>query len=193
MANKIMTISRQYGSGGRDIGRRVAENLGIKCYDSEILAQVAEKSGFDKEYVNQMAEYAKGILSFAFDARLNGASNQDKIWLIQHDLILELAQKEPCVIVGRCADYILSDREDCDCINVFIHGSMEDRIRRIVEDYGFDGSDPKKRLKETDKQRSNYYRYYTDLKWGEMKNYQIALDSSVLGVDKCVEILTGIY
>ncbi|MDO4313315.1 MAG: cytidylate kinase-like family protein, partial [Eubacteriales bacterium] len=128
----------------------------------------------------------------AFSGRdYNGHSYQDDLWVIQRNIILELAEKESCVIVGRCSDYIL--RDDPDCLRVFIHADMEDRAKRIVEQYGESSESPEKRLKAKDKRRAAYYNFYTDRKWGSAQNYHITLNSGLLGIDKCVEILESLY
>ena len=192
MANRIITISREFGSGGRTIGRKVAEKLGIPCYDAELVEKIAEESGYAEEYIKEEGEYTSGgWLSTLFSDRTNGLTNQDKLWNVQSKVIRELAEKESCVIVGRCADYILRDK--ADCLTVFIHASLEKRAERIVREYGETDETPEERLKDKDKRRATYYRFYTDMKWGQAKNYQICLDSGELGIDKCVEIITSLY
>ena len=192
--NRIITISRQFGSGGRTVGRLVAEKLGIPCYDQELLEQLSVKSGFTPDYIQERAEYAEqgGWLSHALSGRLSGGmNNQDYIWVAQEELILELAEKGPCVIVGRCADYILKDRDDC--LNVFIHADMEKRAERIVKMYGEHTDAPEKRLKDKDKRRKAYYQFYTDTEWGVAHNYHLSLDSGKLGIEKCVDIIAQVY
>ena len=192
--NRVITISRQFGSGGRTIGRQVAAKLGIPCYDHELIDQLAEKSGFAKEYIQERGEYTErgGWLANALSGRAaGGMTNQDHIWIAQRELILELANKGPCVIVGRCADYILKDH--ADCLNVFIHASLEQRAERIVKLYGERPESPEKRLKDKDKRRRAYYQFYTDTDWGKAENYHVALDSGALGVDKCVELIASLY
>lgn len=194
MANKIITISREFGSGGRTIGRQLAKKLGISCYDSELIEKIAEKSGFAKEFIAEKSEYTAGSnwLSRGLSGRdYLGHSYQDDLWIIQQNIIIELAQKESCVIVGRCADYILRDK--ADCLRVFIHSDMEERAKRIVEQYGESKNSPQKRLKDKDKRRAAYYQFYTDMKWGDVHNYHIALNSGELGIDKCVDILANLY
>ena len=192
--NRVITISRQFGSGGRTIGRQVAQKLGIPCYDQELMEKLAEKSGFTPDYIKERGEYTErgGWLANALSGRIGGGmNNQDHIWIAQRELILELANQGPCVIVGRCADYILKDQ--ADCLNVFIHASMEHRAKRIVEQYGEREDAPEKRLRDKDKRRTTYYQFYTDTEWGRAENYHIALDSGVLGIDKCVELICGLY
>lgn len=190
MKNRVITISRQFGSGGRTIGKEVAAKLGIPCYDQELIEKIAGESGFAKEYVKdneEGASHASWIAHAFTDRSISGYSNQDQLWLAQRKVILELAEKESCVIVGRCADYIL--RDTADCLNVFIHADMDKRAKRIVEQYGERPEKPEKRLRDKDKRRAAYYQFYTDWNWGDVKNYHITLNSGVLGIDKCVEIL----
>jgi len=190
MQNKIITISREFGSGGRTIGKLAAEKLGIPCYDKELIEQIEEKSGLAKEFIEERGEYTLrgGWLANAFaDRSMNGLSVQDYLWTVQRKLILELAEKESCVIVGRCADYILEGK--ADLFKVFIHASIEERARRIVEKYGESDDAPEKRLRDKDLRRSGYYRFYTDMEWGIAKNYDLVLDSGRFGVEKCADII----
>jgi cytidylate kinase len=192
MDNKIITISREFGSGGRTIGKQLAAQLGIPCYDAELIEKIATESGFAKEYVAERSEDARGWFTNALSGRdYNGHSFQDDLWQAQRNVILELAKKESCVIVGRCSDYIL--RDNPDCLRVFIHADMESRAKRIVEQYGETQNNPQKRLRDKDKRRSAYYQFYTDTKWGDVRNYHITLDSALLGIEKCVEILASLY
>lgn len=135
MKNRILTISREFGSGGRTIGKMAAKEMGIPCYDSELIQRIAEESGFDETYVKNAEETAPaGFKALAFSTRAFGPTNDDYLWDIQRKVILELAEKGPCVIVGRCADYIL--RDQADCLTAFIHASLEFRAERIVKVYG---------------------------------------------------------
>jgi cytidylate kinase len=192
--NRIITISREFGSGGRTIGRQTAMRLNIPCYDAELIEKIAQESGFSKDYIQEQGEYAASgnWLANAFSGRdRNGHSYQDDLWAIQQKVILELAAKGPCVIVGRCADYIL--RDQADCLRVFIHADMAARAKRIVEQYGERTDSPEQRLRDKDKRRAAYYQIYTDTKWGDVGNYDITLNSGVLGIDKCVELLAELY
>lgn len=194
MINRIITISREFGSGGRTIGKEVAARLNIPCYDHELIETISQKSGYAEAYVKERGEYTSSSswLSSVLAGRdYNGRPHQDILWNVQRDVILELAEKESCVIVGRCADYILRDK--ADCLTVFIHASMEKRAERIVSVYGERPEAPEQRLKDKDKRRRAYYQLYTDTEWGLAKNYAIALDSGVLGIEKCVEIIAGLY
>ena len=194
MSNRIITISRQFGSGGRTIGKESAAKLGIPCYDVELIEKIAEESGFTKAYVAERGEYAPhgGWLASAISDRdFYGHSNQDDLWSAQRKVILKLAEEGPCVIVGRCADYIL--RDVADCLTVFIHADMDKRAKRIVEQYGERDDTPEKRLKDKDKRRAAYYQFYTDMEWGAAQHYHVALDSGELGIEKCVDTLVALY
>ena len=194
MEKRIITISREFGSGGRTIGKKVAEKLGIPCYDAEIIQEMAKETGFAPDYVKEAGEYAPGgFLSNAFSAFPNrsfGPTNEDLLWKLQYRIIRELAEKEPCVIVGRCADFILQYRTDC--LKVFVHADMKFRADRIVRVYGEREKSPEARLKEKDKRRAAYYRFYTDMNWGNAANYHIALDSGVIGIEKSAEIIESL-
>ena len=194
MKNRISTISREFGSGGRTVGKQAAQKLSIPCYDQELIEKIAEESGFAPAYIKEQGEYVvrAGWLSNALAGRFsNGLTTQDQLWLLQRKVILELAEKGPCVIVGRCADYIL--REEADCLTAFIHADMEKRAQRIVQVYGEREESPEKRLRDKDKRRAAYYQMYTDMAWGDARHYHVALDSGALGIEKCVSILTGLY
>ena len=194
MKNRIITISREFGSGGRTVGKQAAQKLSIPCYDQELIEKIAEEGGFAPAYIKEQGEYVvrAGWLSNALAGRSsNGLTTQDQLWLLQRKVILELAEKGPCVIVGRCADYIL--REEADCLTAFIHADMEKRAQRIVQVYGEREESPEKRLRDKDKRRAAYYQMYTDMAWGDARHYHVALDSGALGIEKCVSILTGLY
>ena len=192
MKNRIITISREFGSGGRTIGKMVAQELGIPCYDSELLEKIAKESGFDENYIKEAGEYAPGgFLSSAFSHHPSGPNNADYLWNIQFRIITHLAENGPCVIGGRCADYILRDK--ADCLRVFIHADMDFRAERIVQVYGESEQSPQQRLKDKDKRRAAYHRFYTDMKWGYSQNYDITLNSGSLGIAKCVQIIKSLY
>lgn len=192
MRNRIITISREFGSGGRTIGKMVAEKLNIPCYDSELIQKIAQESGFTENYVKDTDESSLSkFMSTAFSSRTFGLTNEDYLWEIQQKVIIDLAQKESCVIVGRCADYVL--REKADCLKVFIHASTEFRANRIVSIYGERTESPEQRIKEKDKRRAAYHRFYTDMKWRYAKNYDVSLDSGRLGIDRCVDIIVSLY
>ena len=192
MKNRIITISREFGSGGRTVGKRTAEQLGIPCYDRELIQKIAGKSGFAEGYIKSLDETASGgFLASAFSNRTFGQTNEDYLWNTQRKVILELAEQGPCVIVGRCADFIL--RDQADCLTVFIHADLAFRAQRIVQVYGEREDSPEQRIRDKDKRRAAYHRFYTDMKWGYAKNDQISLDSGLLGIDACVEVLKMLY
>ena len=194
MKNRIITISREFGSGGRTIGKMTAETLGIPCYDQELIEKRSEDSGFTEDYIREQDESSahKGWFANAFSGRsLNGGSNQDYLWIIQRSIILELAARESCVIVGRCADYILKDA--ADCLKVFIHAGFDKRAQRIVSLYGETDVPTQKRLADKDKRRAAYYQFYTDTQWGLARNYHVTLDSGVLGIEQCSSLISGLY
>ena len=197
MEKKIITISREFGSGGRSIGREVAAKLGIPFYDKELVDQIALESGFAPKFVEEHGEHSPGrsLLSYAFAPQgvpgvMNGLSTADFLWNIQCSVILQLAEKGPCVIVGRNADYILKDRPDC--LHVHIHADMDYREHRIVRLYGESEKTPQARLQEKDKRRKVNYQHYTGRTWGDATNYDIALCSSSLGLEQCVDIIVGL-
>ena len=183
----IITITREFGSGGRTIAKKLAEKLGYAYYDYEIVQQIAQESGFAKEYIEENGEDASSTSTFGFIWNNYGYNLSDELYIAQRNVICELADKGNCVIVGRCSDYILRDRKDV--LNVFIHADFEYRKNRVVSVYGQNEFSPDKRIKDKDKRRIAYYKYYTDRKWADAKNYQLCLDSGVLGIDKCVEII----
>ena len=191
MKNRVVTISREFGSGGRTIGRKLAEELGIPCYDAELIQQLARESGFSEDYIRDAGEYAPGGYLSLLSNRAFALTNEDVLWELQYKVITDLAEKGPCVIVGRCADYIL--RDTADCLKVFIHADMDFRAKRIVEVYGEREQSPEQRLRDKDKRRAAYHRFYTNMKWGHAQNYHICLDSGKLGIDSCVEILRQLY
>ena len=190
MAKRIITISREFGSGGRFIGEEVAKKLGIAYYDKNIIGQIAEKSGLSPEYIQENAELSpkKGLFAYAFSGRdITGKSVEDMVYEVQRNIILELAEKEPCVIIGRNADYILKDRDDV--LNVFIHGDMPEKIKRITGLYNVKEKAAVKMMADTDKRRRTNYNFYTDQNWGKASNYTLCLNSSELGYDRCEAII----
>ena len=190
MAKRIITISREFGSGGRFIGEEVAKKLGIVYYDKNIISQIAEKSGLSPEYIQENAELSpkKGLFAYAFSGRdITGKSVEDMVYEAQRNIILELAEKEPCVIIGRNADYILKDRDDV--LNVFIHGDMPEKIKRITGLHNVEEKEAVKMMADTDKRRRTNYNFYTDQNWGKASNYTLCLNSSQLGYDRCEMII----
>ena len=190
MAKRIITISREFGSGGLFIGEEVTKKLGIAYYDKNIIGQIAEKSGLSPEYIQENAELSpkKGLFAYAFSGRdITGKSVEDMVYEAQRNIILELAEKEPCVIIGRNADYILKDRDDV--LNVFIHGDMLEKIKRITGLYNVKEKEAVKMMADTDKRRRTNYNFYTDQNWGKASNYTLCLNSSQLGYDRCEMII----
>lgn len=193
MKKRIITISREFGSGGRTIGKMLAERLDITCYDKELIETLSQATGLDPKYIEEQGEYApsKNLFSYAFVGRnINGMSVGDYLWNEQRKKILELAEQESCVIVGRCADYILREREDV--LNVFIHAPVADRAKRIVEVYGETTVAPEIRLREKDKKRAINYKYYTEQEWGRSQNYHLTIDSSAFGIEECVDMILNL-
>ena len=191
MAKRIITISREFGSGGRFIGEEVAKKLGIAYYDKNIISQIAEKSGLSPDYIQESAELSpkKGLFAYALAGRdITGRSVEDMVYETQRKVILELARKEPCVIIGRNADYILKDRDDA--LNVFIHGDMLEKIQRISQLYRVTEQEAVKMMADTDKRRMTNYNFYTDQKWGKASNYTLCLNSSQLVYDRCEAFIT---
>ena len=187
--NTVITISREYGSGGRIIGKMVAEKLGIPFYDNEIITMSAEESGINAEYFKEAENMAKSSISLSISmlypsTEVYGMPLNEKIFITQSRVIREVAEEGPCVIVGRCADYVL--RSNPNAINVFVHSSMVNRIKRVREVYG---ENLESIIKKADKRRANYYAYFTDRKWGDARNYTLCLDSDKLGLENCADII----
>ena len=190
MAKRIITISREFGSGGRFIGEKVAKKLGITYYDKNIISEIAEKSGLSPEYIQESAELSpkKGLFAYAFAGRdITGKSVEDMVYEAQRKVILELAEKESCVIIGRNADFILRDWNDV--LNVFIHGDMPEKIQRIMDLHNVEEKEAVKMMADTDKRRMTNYNFYTDQRWGKADNYTLCLNSSQLGYDRCEKII----
>lgn len=196
MEKKIITISREFGSGGRTMGRKIAEKLGIPFYDKELVDQIAVESGFAPKFVEEHGEHSPSgsFFSYAFAPQgvpgiMNGLSTADFLWNIQCNVILQLADQGPCVIVGRNADYILKDRPDA--LHVYVFADVPYRAERIVRLYGESEKSPEQRLAEKDKRRRVNYQHYTGRTWGMAQNYDLCLDTGVLGEDYCAEIVVN--
>ena len=190
MAKRIITISREFGSGGRFIGEEVAKQLGIAYYSENIIDQIAQQSGLSPEYIEENAELSpkRGFFAYAFSGRdITGKSVDDMLYEAQRKVILEIAEKEPCVLIGRNADFILKDREDV--LNVFIYGDMPEKIKRICKLYDVTEDGAVKLIKDTDKRRRTNYNFYTEQKWGMAKNYTLSLNSSQLGYARCQKMI----
>lgn len=196
MEIKVITISREFGAGGRTVGHMVAEKLGIPFYDKALVEQVAQESGFSPKYIEEHGERAPGksVFSYAFAPQgvpgvMNGLSSADYLWNVQCDVILQLADQGPCVIVGRNADYILKDRPDV--LHVFLHADLEHRRTRIVEVYGEPDRKTDERIAEHDKRRSLNYQHFTGRSWGESRNYHLCMDTGVLGFEQTAQIIVN--
>ncbi len=194
MNAKVITISREFGSGGRTIAKAVAERLGYNFYDKALVDRIANESGYSKDFVERRGEDATSTSSFLFNLSRSGSGGydgvsgiSDKLYVIQHNIIKRLPEEGPCVIVGRCSDYILKDYEDA--LHVFIFADMQFKADRIVKLYGERDDVPEKRLEEKDKKRKVYYKNYTGRIWGMSNNYDISLNSGKLGIDNCVDII----
>lgn len=194
MSYKIITVSRMFGSGGRSIGKALADTLGIPYYDKEVIEMVAEESGLHPDFVAERSEYApsKNPFGYAFVGRdAHGLSNDDLLWNAQCRVLRDLAEKGPCVIVGRCADYLLRDREDT--LHVFICADDDFRKQYIVEHYGETKQKPERRLAEKDKKRRLNYEYYTEREWGDPSHYHLVLNSGKLGMEKTAQLILSAY
>ena len=195
--SSIITIGREYGSAGRQIGQEVAKYFGIKCYDKELLEHAANDSGICKELFENHDEkptnsflYSLVMDTYSFGYSSAGFTDMPmnhKVFLAQFETIKKIAEQESCVIVGRCADYALA--ENPDCINVFIHADMDFRIKNICKKLDVTDNKARDIINKTDKQRASYYNYYTSKKWGDSKSYNLSLDAGKLGIDNCVEMI----
>ena len=193
MEKRIITISREYGAGGQPVGHLIAEKLGIPFYDKKLVEQVAQESGFAPKFIEEHGEHSpsSSVFSYAFAPQgvpgvMNGLSTSDYLWNVQCNVILQLAEKGPCVIVGRNADYILKDRKDV--LNVYLHADIPSRVARVLE-ANPDEKNPEGRIAARDKRRRLNYQHYTGRTWGMSQNYHICLDTSVLGIEQCAEII----
>ncbi len=197
MSNLVITIARQFGSGGRDIGRALAQRLGIEFYDRELLRLAAKESGIDEALFENADEQPSN--SFLYSAVMGNhvtlnnylgfhdCITNDKLFIFTIEAIRKLAKETSCVIVGRCADYILKDHENC--VNVFIHANYEDRLQRVMETKELSKEQAKALIKKTDKRRSAYYSYYSDKVWGDVNEYDICINSSKVTIEKAAEII----
>ncbi|MBO4996665.1 MAG: cytidylate kinase-like family protein [Lachnospira sp.] len=199
MNNTIITIGRQFGSGGREIGEKLSKKLDIPFYDKDLLKRAAKESGlceeifenFDEKpsssflYSLVMDPYSLGYSNNGFDLPLN-----HKVFLAAFDTIKKIADEGACIIVGRCADYVLQDYTNC--INLFIHAPLEDRIKRISMKYDLPENKAKDMIYKKDKQRASYYNYYSNSKWADIKNYHLSINSSMLGIDGTVDMIEDI-
>ena len=192
--NHIITISRQHGSGGREIGALVAKKLNIPYYDNALIQIASEESGFSEEHFRDYDKYANNsflyslVRGFQYHQNTTGVwSLEDNIYSTQAKVIRDIADKGPCVIIGRCADYLLSDRPEL--LKIFIYGSLDDRAERIAKVDNISIEEAIEKIKSTDKRRQNYYNYHADIKWGVAQNYNLCIDSSFCGIEKSAQII----
>lgn len=197
MSKRVITISRQFGSGGHSIGKKLAERLGVPLYDNELVTKIAEKSGFDVSFIKENSEKTSRGTGFFLDYGIHGGAGfttlslYDQLYIAQHNIIRDLADQESCVIVGRCADYVLEDREDT--LHVLIYADDDYRAERIVRLYGERDIPIAKRMKKKDSQRESYYRHYTNREWGDYKNYAVCLNTAQVDEDTCVELICDLF
>lgn len=197
MDKVIITIARQYGSGGKTVGQMLAKDMGINCYSREILRMASDESGIREEMFNKADEKLRTTPLFGASKKVyrgqlispesDGFVSDDNLFNYQAKIIKELAERESCVIVGRCADFVLRDREDV--VSVFVHAPMDYCIARGMERNDMDEKEMEKFIQKTDKYRGDYYHYYTGHVWNDARNYDLCLNSSKLGFDKCVEAI----
>ena len=195
--NHIITISREFGSGGRTVGKKVAEQLGIPCYDHELIDRLAEESGLSKEYITNESEYASHsswtAAAFSSVRSFGVPSNQDYLWAIQRRIILELGQKENCVIVGRCADYVLRHRNP---LRLFFYADIADRMERCrkrnEEQKSLNHDVLRKIITQTDKNRSRYYEFLSGQKWGAKENYDLCINTSSADTEKIIQCVISL-
>lgn len=195
--NTVITIGRQFGSAGREIGEKVAAHFGIRCYDKELLTRAAKESGFCTEMIENHDErptnsFLYNLVMDTYSFGYNTSSFVDmpishKVFLAQFDTIKQIASEGPCVIVGRCADYALADKTNC--LHLFIHGDMDTKIARIMKKYDLSEAKAKDMIIKKDKQRQSYYNYYSSKKWGRADSYDLSINSSILGIDGTVSLI----
>lgn len=195
--NQIITISRQFGSGGREIGRKLANKLGIPFYDNEIISRAAKESGFSEQAFEEAEKKATNSLLYSIVMGMGAYGNQDigfthlslddQLYIAQSNIIRKVAQEGPCVIVGRCADYVLRDYKDV--IHIFVWADMEFRKKRVISEYGLKENKAGDEIIKTDKRRANYYNYHADEKWGKAENYHLCIKSDYAGIDNTVEAI----
>ena len=182
----VITISREYGSGGRYVGKLVADKLGIKLYDKEFIEKLAEETGLSEEYIENNEQKRDSLSSFN-NGYYSGLTNSDELFLKESDLIKEVSSKESCVIIGRCADFILKDEKNV--IKIFIYSNMKDKMKRATEIYGLNKEKAEKEITRIDKIRANHYKYYTEKEWNNPSNYDICINSDSLGVENVAELI----
>lgn len=197
MKKSIITVSRQFGSGGHTIAQRVADRLQLPFYDDKLITEVAKESGLSEEFIKQNEEYASHSNSFLYQLAMSTSGNlgypsvYQTLYEAQTKVIEQIAEQGPCVIVGRCADYILRDRKDC--LHVFIHADDEHRAAHILAAYGETNKSVAQRIRDKDSRRRNYYHFHTGRDWGVCTNYHVALNSGLLGEDLCIDLIAKAF
>lgn len=186
MGNTVITIAREYGSGGRIIGKKLAEELGISFYDSEMIMLVAKKSGYTEDFVRKAAEQVSMSFLYSLYMTSQELPASDQVFIATSNVIKELAEKESCVIVGRCADYVLKDNPDA--LKVFIHAPLEKRIDRVKNEYKEQAKDYAAYIQKKDKNRASYYSYFAYGKWGRIQNYDLCVNSAI-GIEQSVDVI----
>ncbi|MEA4893307.1 MAG: cytidylate kinase-like family protein [Peptococcaceae bacterium] len=187
MTYPVITIGREFGSGGRLVGRRLAQELGIPFYDKELIAMAAEETGFSEEFIRENEQ--KRTSGFLANLYFNAPQNlpmSDQVFIAQSNIIKKVAKEGSCIIVGRCADYVLAEQPHC--LHVFIHAPLEERIRRVKEFYGLDLEDVRSYILRQDKDRASYYNYFASGEWGRCQNYDLSINSG-LGLDTVVHVI----
>lgn len=187
---KIITIAREYGSGGRMIAQKVAEKLGLVYYDNEVIDLAAREMGMDVDAIRKVAEQKSSSFMYTMSSSAFTLPLNDQVYVMQSKIIRHLANHDSCIIVNGCADYILEDFDDV--LTIFIHAPLESRIRRVKEEYQEEHDNYKKYVMKRDKGRSNYYNYYTTKKWGHLKNFDLTINSD-LGIEEVAQIIADLY
>ncbi len=194
----IITIARQFGSGGREIGEALSKELGIKFYDKELISLAAKESGIDPEIFNNVDEKATNSLLYSLSMGIYSFSSgyssvklpvNDKLYLLQHKIIKQLANEEPCIFVGRCADYVLKDRNDV--VNIYIYADMDYRVKRTIELKRVKEPKAEQVVAKTDKSRANYYNFYSGKKWGLAENYDLCINRTKLSTKQVVDTIAA--
>lgn len=198
--NVVVNIGRQYGSGGHEIGKRLAKKINVPFYDNEIIAIASKESGIKEELFKVIDEQHTNSFLYSLvmgaspfsEKRISAAgtvSMSDRLYLIQNDIIKKIANESSCVIVGRCSDYILKGKEKIECVNIFVHSDIKNRIKKAEEETGYKGQEAIDFVAKVDKKRASYYSYYTDKKWNTVSNWDLSIDSGILGIDNCVDLI----
>ncbi len=194
--NKIITIARQYGSGGHKVAQKLAEMLGVKCYDQDLITMAAEKSGLSKEALGHVDEKAASSLLYTLVMGSNmyhstvdqfNVPINDKLFCLQSEIIREIAEKESCIFVGRCADYVLAENKACT--KVFVYADFDHRVATVCQRQSVSEGEARDLIVKNDKRRANYYNYYTGHKWGRMENYDLSVSTDIIGIDGAAKLI----